>query len=148
MESTPLKKVVVSFLLTTAAIFSLTALNSFFGLFGKGLQLVPGSLSYELYVLIQLCAAVFASACINMIFYYGGLRSSPIEKGVGSGIVIGLTYFAISMFVFNVYNVNTDSLLTIATGMSGNIFEYGTGGLLTAFVSLTEIHKWGLLRAI
>lgn len=148
MEQTPFKKIVVSFLLTSGVIFSITAMNSMLGLFGKGLQLVPGSISFELYVFVQFCAAAFASACIHMVFYYGGLNSSPITKGVGSGLVVGLAYFALSMFVFNVYNINTDSLMTIAAGIGGSIFEYGSGGLLVAVVSLTEIHKWGLLRAI
>jgi hypothetical protein len=148
MHETPFKKVFVSFLLTVAIVFALSAITSMFGFFGKGLRLVPDTMSYELYVLSQLVASIFASACIHMVFYYGGLHSSPISKGVGTGLVIGIAYFALSMFVFNVYSVKTDSLATISAGLSGSIFLYGFGGLLVAVVSLTDIHKWGLLRAI
>jgi hypothetical protein len=46
-----------------------------------------------------------------------------------------------------VYDINSDPIQLLMSALSGRVIEYSSGGVLTAIISVTDIHKWGLLRA-
>ncbi len=143
MERIALKKVVVSYTLTSLMIFILSAFTSMMGVYGKASGSL--SMSVELMAVIQLIVVLVSNFLLHMFFYYGGFRSSPITRGVGIGAMLGVVYFLISVFVLNMYNVNSVQMLLGA--MSGRVIEYGLGGIATAVISVSDIGRWGLLRA-
>lgn len=147
MESTSQKKIIVSYFITSAIIFMISALTNVMGVFGNGVGEAASTMSIELMAIIQLAVVLTANCFLHFVFYYGGFKSSPIAKGIGIGAFLGLTYFLVTVFAFNFYDINADPLLQIAGGMSGRMIEYSSGGVLTALISVSDIHKWGLLRA-
>ena len=147
MEHISQKKIVISYLVTSFMIFLVSAVTSTLGLFGDDVVSVSGSMSTELTLLIHFIVVLLANAILHGLFYYGGLKSSPITKGVGLGMVLGGLYFMVCTFVFNAYDINTDPISYLASAMSGRMVEYSSGGLITAIISVSDIHKWGLLRA-
>ena len=148
MENTPLKKVVVSYLITSILIFCVSAVSSSLGLFGKGAVIGSGTMSTQMFIAVQFAIVLMANAVLHGVFYFGGFNSSPIAKGVGTGMVLGLTYFLVSVFGLGMFDLGTDSVSLLASAMGGRLFEYCTGGIMTAVISVSDIHKWGLLRAI
>jgi hypothetical protein len=147
METISLKKVVVSYVVTSFILFFASALTSASGLFGNHFGSANGVLSMELMVLIQLVVVLLANAVMHWFFYYAGFHSSPIVKGITSGAVVALAYFMTGVFALNVFDINSDPSNMLAGAMSGRLFEYCTGGFATAVISVTDLHKWGLLRA-
>lgn len=145
MERIKPKTMVVSYLLTSLVIFALSAFTSMIGVYGDGM--VSHSTSAELMAVIQLTVVLVGNFLLHLVFYYGNFNCSPITKGVGVGTLLGVVYFLFSVFVLNVYNINTDSVLMLLSGMSGRIVEYGIGGVATAVISVSDIGRWGLLRA-
>jgi len=145
MEKIALKKVVTSYALTSFIIFLLSAFTSMMGVYGKGLG--STSISVELMAVIQLSIILIANLLLHGVFYFGGFNSAPITKGMGIGVVLGIAYFMVSVFALNMYNINTDSLQLLVSAMSGRIIEYGAGGIFTAVISVSDIGRWGLLRA-
>ncbi|MBL4587261.1 MAG: hypothetical protein JKX84_09435 [Flavobacteriales bacterium] len=144
MKKTEPKQVIASYGITSLIIFVLSAFTSLLGVYGDG---VVNSISTELMVLIQLIIVLLANFLLHAVFYFGGFTASPITKGLGIGTVLGLTYFAVSVFVLNIYNINTDSLQVLLQAMSGRVVEYSAGGVLTAVISVSDIGRWGLMRA-
>ncbi len=147
MDNISSKKVLVSYLLTSFIIFLVSATMSMIGLFGHDGTTVTGSMSTELMIILQLSIVLAVNAVLHGIFYYGGLNSSPIAKGIGIGVMLATIYFLVSMFALNIYDINSDSASTLVSAMGGRLIEYCSGGLVTAIISVTDIHKWGLLRA-
>jgi hypothetical protein len=98
-------------------------------------------------IAIQFLIVLAANSILHFIFYYGGLDSSSIAKGIGIGTTLGLIYFLIRVFALNLYDLNAP-LHQLVEAMSGRIIEYSYGGIVTAFVSVSNIHRWGILKAI
>ncbi len=147
MEKTDFKKALISYVLTSFIIFFLTAVTSMLGVYGSGVGGQSFRMSVELMIMIQLVVVLGSNLLLHLIFYFGGFHASPIAKGVGIGAVLGVAYFLVTMFALNTYNVNTDSMQILFSAMSGRIIEYGSGGILTAIISVSDIGRWGLLRA-
>jgi len=147
MEHINQKKVVISYLLTSILIFSISAFTNMIGMVGQQTLPISGSMSNELMMLVQLAIILVANGFLHYVFYFGNLNSSPIAKGVGMGVAFGVIYFVVSVFGLNIYDLNGDSISSLATAMSGKVIEYSSGGLVTAIISVSDIHKWGLLRA-
>lgn len=148
METISSKKVVISYVLTSVVIFTISAITSALGLLGNGAGSFSGTLSTELLAFIHLFIVLAANGVLHGLFYYGGLESAPIIKGISIGMCLGLGYFLIAVFAFNSYDINSDSITLLLSAISSKVFEYSVGGVLTAVISVSEIHKWGLLRAI
>lgn len=147
METVTFKKIVVSYVVTSFILFFASALTSASGMFGNHFGSAAGFLSLELMVVIQLAVVLFANALMHWFFYYGGFNSAPIVKGTTLGVVMALAYFMTGVFALNVFDITSDPLNTLAGAMSGRLFEYCTGGIATAVISVSDVHKWGLLRA-
>jgi uncharacterized protein YigE (DUF2233 family) len=141
------KKIVISFLVSTSVIFTVSAIGNALGIFGYDTNSITRQMSVEFMMVIQLLIVLIANSILHFMFYYGGINSSPITKGIGIGTVLGIVYFLVSVFALNLYDFNAP-LQHLVEAMSGRIIEYGSGGIATAFVSVSNIHKWGLLKAI
>lgn len=147
METISQKKVIISYLITSLLIFVISATTSMLGMLGDTTLPIAGSMSNELMAILQLTVVLLANLVLHGIFYYGGLKSSPMTKGLTIGVVLGLSYFMVSVFALNVYDINSDPIQLLISALSGRVIEYSSGGVLTAIISVTDIHKWGLLRA-
>jgi len=147
MERISLKKVLVSYMFTSLVILSISAMLNLLGFFGKGIGSTSAMLPVELFITIQIIAVLLSNSILHALFYFGGFESSPMAKGVAIGSALGMTYFLVLVFGFGVYNINTDSFQSLFGAMTGRMLEYCTGGVMTAVLSVTEIHKWGMLRA-
>jgi hypothetical protein len=147
MEKISIKKVLVSYLFTSMMILSISAIGNAVGIFGKGLGSNSPMVSVELVVVLQVAMVLVINSVLHALFYFGGFQSSPMAKGVAIGSVLGMTYFLVMVFGLGVYNINTDSFQMLFGAMTGKMLEYCTGGVMTAVLSVTEIHKWGMLRA-
>lgn len=145
MEKTSLKKITLSYLITSVLIFIISAATSMLGLFGKGVGAF--GMSVELMMLIQLTVVLLANLLLHGLFYFGGFHSSPIKKGISIGAVIGVSYFLITVFLVGSYNIETESMAVLLRAAGGRVVEYCTGGVMTALISVSEIHRWGLLKA-
>lgn len=148
METISSKKVIISYVITSVVIFCISAVTSTLGLLGNDAGSISSTISMELLVLMHLAIVLFANGILHGMFYYGGLESSPIVKGVGIGMCLGLIYFLVAVFGFNAYDINADPISLLMSVVSSKVVEYSSGGVLTAMISVSEIHKWGLLRAI
>jgi len=147
METISAKKVVISYVLTSVVIFAVSVMTSMLGLLGQGYSQITGNLAGELMVLLQLGVVLVANGILHSLFYYGGMQSSPITKGLSIGIVLGVGYFLVSIFALNLYDINSDPISLLIGAMSSRIVEYCSGGIVTAIISVSDIHRWGLLRA-
>lgn len=147
MNTISQKKVIISYLITSFAIFLTSATLSMFGLLEGTSVTIGGTMSAELMMVIQFAVVLFANGILHSLFYYGGLKSSPLAKGIGIGVVLGVSYFLVSVFALNLYDVTADPISLLMKGMSGRVIEYSSGGLVTALISVSDIHRWGLLRA-
>lgn len=147
METISFKKVAVSYVATSIILFFASALTSASGLFGNHFGSAAGFLSVELMIIVQLLVVLMANAVMHWFFYFGGFHSSPIVKGITLGVVVALAYFMTGVFALNVFDINSDPLNMLAGTVSGRMFEYCTGGIATAVISVSDVHKWGLLRA-
>jgi hypothetical protein len=147
METISQKKVIISYIITSMLIILISATTSMLGMLGDTSLPIAGTMSNELMALLQLCVVLLANLVLHGIFYYGGLNSAPLTKGLSIGVVLGLSYFMISVFALNVYDINSDPIQLLMSALSGRVIEYSSGGVLTAIISVTDIHKWGLLRA-
>lgn len=147
METISQKKVIISYLITSLLIFLVSATTSMLGILGDASLPIAGSLSNELMAILQLAVVLLANIVLHGIFYYGGLNSSPMAKGLTIGVVLGLTYFMVCVFALGIYDINSDPIHLLASALSGRVIEYSSGGILTAIISVSDIHKWGLLRA-
>jgi hypothetical protein len=147
MDNVSSKKVFISYLLTSIAIFAISATTNMLGLVGGTGNYISGTMSNELMVLIQLVVILIANGVMHSVFYYGGLKSSPLTKGLTLGFVLGMSYFLVSVFALNSYDINSDPLSLLMSALSSRLVEYSSGGALTAIISVSDIHRWGLLRA-
>jgi len=147
MAPTSPKKIAISFLISSAVIFIISAIGNALGIFGYDASAVTREMSIEFMMAIQLSIVLAANSILHFMFYYGGLNSSPIAKGVGIGTALGLVYFLISVFALNLYDLNAPSH-QLVEAMSGRVIEYGSGGIATAFISVSKVQKWGFLKAI
>lgn len=147
MENISFKKIVISYIITSAVIFFTSAVANAAGIFGSELGTSLDSMSIEVLTLIQLMLILFANSVLHLIFYYGGFSASPIARGVGIGAFLGLGYFLFSAFAFNIYDIHAESLVNLSAAMGGRMIEYGAGGITTAVISVTDVHRWGILRA-
>ena len=98
-------------------------------------------------VIIQFVVILVANGVLHSLFYYGGLKSSPLVKGLGIGVFLGMSYFLFSIFVLDSYDINSDPFSLLMSAMSGRVLEYSSGGFVPALISVSDIHRWGLLRA-
>ena len=146
MDTVSQKKVVISYLITTIIIFLVSATTSMLGFFGKGAS-GPNAMSLELMAIIQLVVVMVVNFTLHAVFYYGGMKSAPITKGLIIGTILGTTYFLVSVFGLNLYDINAEPMQQLATAMGSKVFEYCSGGVITAVISVSDIHKWGLLKA-
>lgn len=147
METVPTKKVLVSYLITSLIIFVVSATISLAGAFGEPYGSLGHRLSMEVLILIHLTVILLSNLVLHGFFYYGGFSTSPIMKGIGIGAVLGVTYFVVGVFALNIYDINGSSVQHLMGAISGRLIEYGTGGIATAVISVSDIHKWGLLKA-
>ena len=147
MRPTSQKKIVISFLVSSAVIFTISAIGNALGVFGFHANSITGHMSVEIMMAIQLLIVLATNSILHFVFYFGGINSSPIAKGVGIGAAIGIVYFLISVFGLNLYDLHAPTT-QLVEAMGGRVIEYGSGGIATAFVSVSNIHKWGLLKAI
>lgn len=141
------KKIILSFLVSTSVIFTVSAIGNALGIFGYDTNSITRQMSVEFMMVIQLLIVLIANSILHFMFYYGGINSSPITKGIGIGTVLGIVYFLVSVFGLNLYDLQAP-LPQLVEAMSGRVIEYSSGGIATAFVSVSNIHKWGLLKAI
>lgn len=148
MRSISPKKIVISYLISSAVIFLITAISNAFGLFGHQVVVSPSNLSNEAIMAVQLIIVLATNLVFHFIFYYGGLHSSPIAKGVGIGTAVGLVYFMVTVFGLNLYDLNTAPVQELVGALTGRVVEYSSGGIATAFVSVSNMHKWGLLKTV
>ncbi len=147
METVTFKKVAVSYVVTSVILFFASALTSASGLFGHHFGSAEGFMSAELMFVVQFGVVLLANALMHWFFYYAGFHSSPIVKGTTLGVVMALVYFMTGVFALNVFDITSDPLNLLAGAISGRLFEYCTGGIATAVISVSDVHKWGLLRA-
>jgi hypothetical protein len=147
MENVSFKKIVISYVITSIIIFFISAGANVAGIFGNSAGVGVGSMSVQLFALIQFVLILFANSLLHLIFYYGGFSASPLLRGVGIGAFLGLSYFMISAFALNIYDIQGESLFNLSAAMGGRMFEYGAGGIATAVISVSDIHRWGILRA-
>ena len=147
MDTNSPKKVNVSYVITSVLMFFISAAFSMSGMFESSIHNVGFHLSNELIIVSQMLVVLVANFILHAIFYYGGFKSSPITRGLVTGTVLGVAYFLAMVFVFDVYNLNTEPMTTLLAAVSGRVVEYGTGGIATAVISVSDVHKWGLLRA-
>lgn len=147
MDTISQKKVIISYFITSMVIFSISATTSMLGLLGNGPSFISGTLSSEFMVIIQFAIILIANGILHSLFYYGGLKSSPLVKGIGIGVFLGMSYFLFSIFVLDSYDINSDPFSMLLSAMSGRVIEYSSGGFVTALISVSDIHRWGLLRA-
>jgi len=147
MERITLKKIAVSYVITSFMIFVISAITSMLGIYGKDIGYGSVSMSVELMAVIQLTIVLVSNFLLHLVFYFGGFNSSPITRGIGIGAVLGLTYFMVTVFVLNEYNITTDPLRLLLGAMGGRMAEYSAGGIATAVISVTDVHRWGLLKA-
>lgn len=68
-------------------------------------------------------------------------------KGISVGACLGVIYFMVGVFGLNIYDPNAAPFEQLFGAMGGRLIEYGTGGIATAVISVSDIRKWGLLRA-
>jgi len=147
MRLTSQKKIVISFLISSVVIFTISAVGNALGIFGYDTNSITRHMSIEFMMAIQLLIVLAANSILHFVFYYGGSDSSPIAKGIGIGTTLGLIYFLITVFALNLYDFNAP-LHQLVEAMSGRIIEYSSGGIATALVSVSNIHRWGILKAI
>ena len=147
MDNVSSKKVLISYLLSSIVIFAVSATTSMLGLVGGTESSISGTMSNELIVLMQLLIILLSYGVTHSVFYYGGLKSSPLTKGLTLGFVLGMSYFLVSVFALNSYDINSDPLSLLMSALSSRVVEYSSGGALTAIISVSDIHRWGLLRA-
>lgn len=148
MRPTSQKKIVISYLISSAVIFLITAASNALGLFGHQVVVSSSGLSTEVIMAIHLLIILLANLVFHFMFYYGGLHSSPIAKGVGIGASIGFVYFLVTVFGLNLYDINTAPTKELVSALTGRVVEYCSGGVATAFVSVSNIHRWGFLKAV
>ncbi|HAP68202.1 MAG TPA: hypothetical protein DCR04_00520 [Flavobacteriales bacterium] len=141
------KKIVISFLVSSAVIFTISAIGNVLGVFGYHTNSITGQMSVEIMMAVQLLIVLATNSILHFVFYFGGLNSSPIAKGVGIGTAIGIVYFLISVFGLNLYDLHAPTT-QLVEAMGGRVIEYGSGGIATAFISVSNVKKWGLLKAI
>ncbi|MCB9187325.1 MAG: hypothetical protein H6601_11365 [Flavobacteriales bacterium] len=146
MEKVTLKKIFISYLITSLVIFLVSAAISIAGTTGKGMHTNIGEISIEIMMMIQLAHILVANAILHWFFYFGGSHASPLTKGVATAAILGVMNFMISVFALNIYDIYTDSLSVLLSGMSSRVVEYGSGGILAAIISVTDIHKWAFFR--
>ena len=147
MDTISQKKVLISYVITSVIIFFLSAAISISGIFGNHMGDASANMSIELVAVIQLLIVLTANFILHLFFYYGGFATAPILKGVGIGAVLGVVYFLVSVFALNAYDINAESLQLLVSAMGGRVIEYATGGIATAVISVSDIHRWGVLRA-
>ena len=147
MDTISIKKVLISYVITSLVIFFVSAAVSISGILGNSISSVWGHLSIELIAIIQFTIVSVSNLVLHMVFYYGGFASSPLVRGLGIGAFMGLAYFLIGVLALDLYDVNTDTLQQLIGAMSGRIIEYSAGGIAMAVISVSDIHRWGLLRA-
>lgn len=147
MDTISQKKVVISYLITSVIVLFVSAVMSLSRVYGINLGPTVNHFPIGLVILLQMCIILSANFLLHMIFYYGGFSTSPIIRGVVIGACLGVAYFLLAAFAFGVYDINGDSIHYLVSGMSGRLVEYGTGGVATAIISVSDIHRWGLLRA-
>tara|TARA_R110000868_G_scaffold364581_1_gene627455 strand:+ start:525 stop:968 length:444 start_codon:yes stop_codon:yes gene_type:complete len=140
------KKLIISYLITSATIFIVSGIMQFSGTFNGVTHEIFGS-SVALAAASQLMIVLALNFLLHAVFYFGGFNSSPITKGVGIGSALGIFYFAIGLFVFQAHSIDSAPIGEVAVSLGGNVVEYSLGGILTAVISVSDIHKWGLLRA-
>ena len=146
MEPISRKKMIISYVLTSVVLFFISALVSVSGIFDPNMGNAVSRISLELMVLIQLVVVLVSNLFLHGVFYYGGLDSSPIARGIGIGSLMGVMYFLVGVFIFDFYDLN-NGLQELAGAISGRVIEYTTGGVATAVISVTDIHRWGILKA-
>lgn len=147
MENISFKKIVISYFITSVLIFFVSAAANAAGVFGNGMSTTMDSMSTELFTILQLTLVLLANSVLHLIFYYGGFSASPILRGLGIGAFLGLSYFIFSAFALNIYDIHGESLIDLTAAMSGRMIEYAAGGIATAMISVSDIHRWGILRA-
>ncbi|MBI1286550.1 MAG: hypothetical protein GC178_03135 [Flavobacteriales bacterium] len=147
METTSAKKVIVSYLMTSVILFFISALMSVSGLFGNHIVTSVHQISVELMIVTQLSIVLVSNAVFHWFFYYAGFNSSPITKGLSIGMTLGVAYFLVCVFGLNLYDISGDPLHELAGVVGGRVIEYCTGGVAAAVISVSDVEKWGLLRA-
>lgn len=140
------KKLFVSYMITSTMIFLVSAIMQASGPFNGGVQAVVGS-STAMMAAIQLTVVLVLNLFLHAMFYYGGFNSSPITKGVGIGAALGFFYCMFGLFVFQPHSIDSTPISEVITTLSGNVAEYTLGGILTAVISVSDVHKWGVMRA-
>lgn len=146
MNSISPKKVLVSYVITSVVIFFISAAISMSGMISTNIGDASSRMSMELLIIMQLILILSANFILHGVFYYGGFKSSPISRGIGIGAMLGVVYFLVGVFALDLYDINTE-MLQLAGAMGGRMIEYATGGIATAVISVTDINRWGLIRA-
>lgn len=147
METISVKKVIVSYLLTSVILFFTSALMSISGVFGGQIGGSIHHISVELMIAYQMAVVLVSNAILHWFFYYAGFRYSPFTKGLTIGMVLGAAYFSVCVFGLNIYDITGDPIGQLIGAVSGRMIEYTTGGIATALISVSDVHKWGLLKA-
>lgn len=142
MELISPKKVMISYTLSSLLILAIVGLISMPSLIGPS---IAGSFTI-LKLMLQLATVLIANAILHWFFYYGDSEASPMSKGVISAVILGVLNFAISVFALNIYDIYTDSIVELASGISSNVLGYGSGGFLAAVISVTDVDKWSLFK--
>lgn len=146
-ENPSFQKVFVSYAITTLFVFFCSAIADHLGLYGDRIIVGNGTLSHDLFLLIQFLVVCVANGILHGFFYFGNLESSPIIKGLGLGSMIAVSYFLICVLGLNMFDVTSDSMSSLISALGGRMFEYCSGGLITAAISVSDLHKWGLIRS-
>lgn len=147
MEEVPLKKFLISWIMTTVAMFSLSVV--FHSLVAEQQTLIINELRFSGRALaaISFITTAAVGLVFHVLFYYGGFTCAPIKKGAGLGAALGFLYFMLMGFGLGAYSIH-GSLAEIGGGMFWQTFEQGVGGVLASVISISEIHRWGIFRMI
>lgn len=146
MDSISPKKIVISYIITSVVIFFVSAAISVTGFFEANMGSAVSQLSVELMILFQLAVVLTSNLILHGVFYFGGFSASPFAKGACIGSLLGIMYFLIGVFAFDFYDLNNE-MLSLLSAVSGRVVEYSAGGITAAIISVSDVHRWGLLRA-
>lgn len=147
MEEVPFKKFLISWIMTTVAMFLLSVV--FHSLVEDQQTLIINDLRFSgrALAIISFLTTAAVSLIFHVLFYYGGFTCAPIKKGAGLGAALGFLYFMLMGFGLGAYSIH-GSLVEISGGMFWQTFEQGVGGVLASVISISEIHRWGIFRMI
>ena len=148
-NATDLHRVVVSYLISSTIILLGYLLFQRYGVFEYDfISAVSNEASVELRKLAQLSFVLISNFILHVTFYYGRFTASPLVRGVSIGFLMGLSIFILSVFESGCMGLISSPLNEIVSIMATKAIEFTSCGVLTAILSVSEIPRWGLFKAL